>query len=178
MATLGGLDIDTFVTQFNGGARSYLFEWQPNTSLGIMGENDRFLVRASKIPATNIEPIIVEYQQIDFKFGGKKKYDDWTISFNVDRKADIRRKFEEWSNLIHEVKRDGFYHKYFDNYKSDETFKMLGKGSVFAIKDILGVKLYGVWPSSIGEIEMDYSNQDFAHFDVTFSYQYHIIEGV
>jgi hypothetical protein len=176
---LGDLDIDTFSTNFNGGARSYMFEWEPSTVLGIMSKTDRFLVRASKIPSTTIDHIVIEYQQIDFKFGGKKKYDDWTISFNVDKVADIRRKFEKWSNLIHEVKKDSFAHKFFKDYKSDETFSMLGKKSgPLTISDILIVKLYGVWPSSIGEIEMDYSNQDFAHFDVTFSYQYHIIEGV
>jgi len=171
-----GLDLDTFATNFNGGARAYLFEWVPNTSLGIMNEKDKFLVTASKVPATVIEPIVIEYQQVEFKFGGKKKFDDWTLSFNVDNAAEIRKKFEKWYNKIHQVEKDGFSHKYLKDYKSDEEFHMIGKSSLLSsIDTILTVKLIDAWPSSIGEITMDYSDQNFAQFDVTFSYQYHII---
>lgn len=177
------LDLDNFALFFNGGARSYLFEWVPmGNGLGLFSHNDAYLVKSSKIPETVIEPVIVEYQQLDFKFGGKKRFEDWTISLKVDTKADIRRKFEEWSQRVHQIStyKDSkeFKHKYFKDYKSDEIFRMLGSEGWGSMQPILEIKLFNAWPSAIGPIELDYSSQDFAYFDVTLTYQYHEIKDV
>jgi hypothetical protein len=178
---LGGLfsddkfSIDNFSAYFEGGARSYLFMWEPGSPLispTLLNNDFRYLVRASKVPATTIEEINIEQQGINFKMAGKKSFDSWTVSFNVDKNAYLRIKFEEWSNFIQEVNTEGISNKYWDDYTSTQEFKMLDGGG----DPILNIKLYGAWPKTIGEITMDYSNQDFAQFDVEFSYLYHIIE--
>jgi len=163
------LNIDEFSSYFKGGAKSYLFEWTPNTK--FLRNDFKFLVRASSVPSTSIEEIVVEYQQINFKMGGKKNFEDWTISLNIDPKSDVRKKFEDWSNKIHEVGDNKYVHHYSKDYVSIEEFYMLdGNGN-----KLLTVKLFDAWPKTIGSITMDYSSQDFAQFDVTFSYLYHII---
>jgi hypothetical protein len=40
---------------------------------------------------------------------------------------------------------------------------------------LLNVKLINAWPKSIGAITLDYSATDIAQFDVTFSYNQHVI---
>lgn len=171
---MGLSTIDEFSFYFRGGAKSYLFEWIPNAPASISSfvRDYKYLVRSTSIPSTTIEEITVNYQQVDFKMGGKKIFDDWVVSFNVDKDANIRVSFEEWSNLIHSIENGFFNHKLFDNYTSNESFHMLnGKGET-----ILNITLYHAWPKSISPITLDYSSQDFAQFDVTFSYMYHEIK--
>jgi len=178
---LGGLfsdskfSVDGFSSYFEGGARAYLFWWipaSPRIQGTLMDDDFRFLVRSSKVPATNIEEINIEQQGLNFKMAGKKTFDDWTLTFNVDKDADLRKKFEKWSNLICDVNNEGISNKYWDDYTSRQRFQMLnGDGD-----EILTVILEGAWPKMIGETTMDYSNQDFAQFDVTFAYQFHTIE--
>jgi hypothetical protein len=163
--------IDDFSKYFQGGAKPYMFLWTPNTT--FLKNDYRYLVKATSVPSTTIEEIVVEYQQINFKYGGKKTFEDWTVTMVVDSNAEIRVKLEEWSNKIHNISSsDGFRHGYFNDYKADEEFRMLGNDW----EDLLVVKLYDAWPKSIGQITLDYSVQDFAQFDVTFSYMYHEIK--
>jgi hypothetical protein len=42
-------------------------------------------------------------------------------------------------------------------------------------KNIMTYNLIKAWPSSVGELALDYGSQDVATFDVTFAYQYHKI---
>jgi len=183
--SLGGFDLDSFAMNFGGGAKAFLFEWTPTLIHPYMKRNDRFLVRSTTVPETIIEEITVEYQQLNYKIGGKKSFSDWIISFNLDNKAELRTRFENWSNNIHKVDSEGFQHllpvfgesggpKTFHNsYMTNETFTMLDNN----MDPILQITLYGAWPKSIGPITLDYATQDFAQFDVTFSYLYHEIKG-
>jgi hypothetical protein len=170
--------VDNFGTYFSGGAKAFLFMWEPGSPEGnktLLDQDYKYLVRASKIPSSSIEEIVVELQQVNYKFGGKRTYDDWTISFNVDKDGALRTKFEKWIDMIHEIKSDGtLNHHYYKDYTSTQIFKMLdGNGD-----PILKIKLYNAWPKTIGDITLDYSSQDFAQFDVTFTYQYHEFEKI
>jgi hypothetical protein len=169
------MSISDFSTNFKGGARAYLFEWMPPTSYFKDQDFGKIHVRSTTFPSSNIQEATVEFPSLDFKYAVKRTYEDWTVQFNVDRKGKMRLIFEEWMNKVHSFA-DG--ENTFDNiinsvgnYYVDQSFKMLDyDGS----KTII-ITLYNSWPKSIGAITMDYSSQDVAQFDVTFSYQYHYI---
>ena len=80
-------DIDSYKAAFQGGARQYLFYYKPNFPTGIDGANTEiatFLVRATTLPETTTEEIMLNWQGFDFKVAGKYTYTDWTVTFNVD----------------------------------------------------------------------------------------------
>lgn len=179
---MADFDLDSFSNSFAGGARAYLFEWKPVFTL-LSNKGYQFLVKSTNVPSTTIEEIIVDYQQINYKVGGKKTFEDWTVSLNVDVDAKVRTDFEKWSDKIHKVKEsEGYQHFYPDDtqYMSQETFTMYGLSDIpFGEFDgKLEITLYNTWPKIIGPITLDYGNQDFATFDVTFSYLYHKIKAI
>jgi hypothetical protein len=183
-----GFNIEQFANEFQGGARAYLFEWEPSIKTGMsLGEYTKVFVKSSTFPGSSVEEHVVEYQGVNFKSGGKQIYEDWTISFNLDIDGKLRKDFEKWIQLIYPVNDTEIKPNYYSDYKQDLEFKMLGLISfnldfTAGIPDfggvepmILNIKLKNAWPKSVGPITLDYSSQDFAQFDVTFSYQYHVI---
>jgi len=172
--------IDNFVNEFAGGARSNIFVWFPQIkdSKGDTIPNTKermYLVKATNFPSTTVEEHVINYPGLDFKVGGKKTFEDWSITLYLDSKGKMRYELEEWMNGIHEVRDGKNVHHYFDNYKSDQTFLMLKNNGKFT-DPLLEIKLYGAWPKTIGSIALDYSSSEFAEFELTFSYQYHVIK--
>jgi len=183
--------VDAFADYFQGGAKAFLFMWEPDMPTDIVSSAEqkkrRYLVRSSTLPQSSVEELVVEYQGLNYKFGGKRSFEDWNITFNVDINAKIRYEFEQWMQKIHEVNdktdfdNDSVINRHLypgkdpgassgkEGYFSTQTFKMLrGDGS-----DLIVIKLYNAWPKVIGPVTLDYSTQDFAQFEVTFSYMYH-----
>ena len=180
--------VDSFSDNFQGGAKAFLFLWEPSMPTDVVPreeqEKRKYLVRSTTLPQSSVEEIIVEYQHLNYKFGGKRSFEDWNISLNVDINAKVRYEFEQWMQKIHEVRavtnfadsEDAIAKHLYpgtsgtqDSYLTTQTFKMLrGDGS-----DLIVIKLYNAWPKTIGPVSLDYSTQDFANFEVTFSYMYH-----
>lgn len=173
--------IDDFKGYFEGGARAYLFKCDLPADMGFI-DNDTMLVKATSLPETTVEEHVVEYQQINFKMAGKKTFNDWTVSFVMDKSGSIRLKFEKWMNKIHNINSNNgpFQQNYYKDYIAQIDFRMLDYGGAFGIKTdtkLIKITLINAWPKSIGPVTLDYSSQDFAQFDVTFSYLYHFMEG-
>jgi hypothetical protein len=173
--------IDNFINEFKGGAKSFLFVWEPeilkssgSTLDPQLEKKRRYLVKSTNFPASNVEEINVELQGVNFKMGGKRTYEDWNVVLNVDVDGKIRYELEDWMQGIHKVTDKENLHFYLEHYATTQTFKML-KGDGNFGDPLLEIKLYNAWPKSIGSIALDYSSTDFAQFDVTFAYQYHTI---
>jgi hypothetical protein len=174
--------IDNFVNEFGGGSCSCFFIWDqptfgPNDTAGISEKKKRmYLVKSSGFPATTIEEHNIEYQGLNFKMGGKKTFEDWNVTLLLDGDGKIRYDMEKWTNDIHGITEKGMVENfYFDNYKSDQTFKILRGNGKFS-DPLMEVKLYGAWPKSISSIALEHGSSEFAQFEVTFAYQYHVIK--
>jgi hypothetical protein len=169
-------NLDTFKSQFKGGARSYLFLFEPGFPQGIKGPatpDAKFLVRATSVPESTTEEILVNWQGADYKVSGKQTFADWTITFNVDLKSDIRVSYEEWIKVIHKVGGDSAY-GYPVEYEASQDLYLLDYKGDYG-NPILEVKLVDAWPKSVSAVTLDYSAMDIAQFDVTFGYVYHEI---
>ena len=106
---------------------------------------------------------------MDWKFAGKHTYTDITITFNVDKKAEVRETFEQWSNLVHDPETNFFGTH--DTYMIDQKLQMLGyQGEV-----ILEFNIHDAWPKEISQVTMDHSSTEIATFDVSFTYSYHTL---
>jgi hypothetical protein len=148
-----------------------LFYYQPLCPASVAGlvagDKAMYFVRSTSLPSSNFDEIVTSWQGFDFKAAGKRTFDTWNVSFNVDKQSLIRQAFLKWHNLIlnPEVNKPTLP----SVYQQDQTVTLLG----FEGNDLLSYTLYAAYPSAIGEIALDYTNSDFAQFDVTFTYQYY-----
>ena len=164
-----GFNINDFKSNFEGGARAYLFMYKPNIPNSTI--DAKYLVKSTFFPETSVEEILVQWQGIDYKLAGKTTFTDWTITFNTDIKAAIRNDFESWLRIIHNVPGDHKYGKPADYARNQDLVLLDYEGN-----EMMSVKLIDAWPKSIAAITLDYSSMDVMQFDVTFSYLYHEIE--
>jgi len=182
------ISIDSFKSNFYGGARAYLFEYVPMFPINLyatgseQSKSSAYLVKSTTFPEDSVEEIIVNWQGADFKMAGKRTFSDWTISFNVDRNSKLRETFDLWMSNMHSFKAKvdnietagSMRYGNLNEYMITQELSMLDwDGSTV----IGSVKMYYAWPKSVGAITLDYSSMEIASFDVTFAYQYHIIES-
>lgn len=173
--TRGTFSLNTFMGYFQGGARSHLFMYIPQFPSKVIdtieGEKPysnasiQYFVRATSLPESTIEEMVLTFRGFDYKLGGRRSYSDWTLTFNSDRKYGVRNFFEIWMNKIAEKDNYGLP----KDYMNTQSFQLLDyDGST-----VRTINLYNAWPKSISPITLDYSSQDIAQFDVTFSYSYY-----
>lgn len=166
-------NIDNFKANFVGGARSYLFYYIPRFPGGINDitlDQTSYLVRTTTLPENTLEETIVNWQGFDFKFAAKNTYTDFTVTFNVDKKANVRKQFENWMKLIHNPETNEF--GAIENYMVDQRVRLLDYDG----SKVMDYILYNAWPKTIGAVTLDYASTDTAQFDLTFSYTHHIHE--
>lgn len=166
-------NIEAFKSNFEDGARGNLFYYIPNFPGDVSSKiipKGKFLVKSTNLPDTTIEEVTVNWQGFDFKYAGKHTFSDFTVTFNVDKKAEIRLAFEDWMNIIHNPSTNKYGN--FNNYMKNQRLQLLG----FSGEVIMEYELYNAWPKTIGAISLDYSTSEIATFEVTFTYSHHTIE--
>ena len=168
-----GFNLESFKSNFSGGARSYLFYFLPQFPASVGGgmstEQASYLVRTTALPETTFEESIVAWQGFDFKFAGKHTFAPLEVEFNVDRKADIRMLFENWMNLIHNSQTNEWAP--LEEYMVNQTILLLDYDGT----PTMDYRLFYAWPSNVGPVTLDYQGTETAIFSVTFTYAYHTI---
>ena len=171
-----------------GGARPNLFEvvmsfpdiLGSNAGATTVGgsnsvqEECRFMIKAAELPASNIGDIPVNFRGRILHVAGDRTFDPWTVTVINNTDWDLRRKFEDWSNFIND--------RTFDNgitdpttYHAEAVVKQLARGKKDGtakeknIPVIAQYKFFGIWPSQVSSIAMDYGSTDtIEEFQVTF----------
>jgi len=170
-----GFDLGSFASQLSsvGAARGYLFEIVPQFPVitNTPGVDGGYLVRSSSLPASTFEPITLTWQGYDFKMPGKETFAEWTVTFTCDLNTGMHSAFMQWFHQIHDRK---------TNLWNEPTVLMTDQHasllSYVTGNPIMTYSFYHAWPSSIGEIALDYAGTDVATFDVTYTYQYHTVK--
>lgn len=175
-----------------GGARPNLFEVAiPKMPNGVSWDNEsqrtfNFLCDATSMPASTVDPINVPFRGRILKVAGDRTIDIWSVTVINDEDFRIRTAFEQWANLISKL----------DNasgatspsaYMVDAQVYQLGRGydrnkfsttnsNIFpegGAKPLRTYKMYDIWPSSIGAIELSYAdNNTIERFTVDFQVQW------
>jgi len=163
-----GFNIDSFKSNFQDGARAYLFYVFINNPVSGTGtDRTAYMVRSSSLPESTITPIEVPYQGMSYKLGGTHEYADWTVTFIVDMFAQIHKDFKRWQRMIHDPQTN--IHGLPAMYMQDQEVWHLNQLGV----PINRIKLVGAWPTSVGEVALSHDSKEISTFDVTFSYMYH-----
>ena len=170
-----GFDLNSFIGANKDFARGYTF-YASITNAPVDKINDsntRFLVKTSSLPVGTVNPIETNWQGFKYKLGGVQEFTDFTIGFNIDPvEANIRTAFVEWQRMIHDplTNNHGDPTKYMGNIELRHLDHRTGK-------EIAIYKLNRAWPTTVGEVSLDYAGAEVATFDVTFAYQYHTVNG-
>lgn len=138
------------------------------TGLGTGLEQQSLLVTAAALPASNIGPTLVQYRGREVKFAGERTFDPWTITIMNDSSMDLRKKFEQWSNLINDRITNGGI-TLPAAYMADLTVEQLSRNDIVAHS----YTLRGAFPSTVSEVGLSYGANDvISEFTVVFQYQY------
>lgn len=155
-----------------GGARPNQFMVRlTNVGNGAADLKQPFLTQAASLPASNKGTIQVPYFGRFIKLPGDRVYDPWTIAVMNDEDFLVRNALEEWSNRINRFESNV---RELADYKSDAEVIQYGKDG----KELRTYKFIGLWPSSIGQIELGWDNNDTIEvFPVEFQYDYWLVSG-
>ena len=163
-----------------GGARPNLFEVELTTlPAGIDWDANsfRYMCKAAQLPAQNVANIDVPFRGRIFKIAGDRTIDTWTVTIINDESFNLRRAFEQWSELIAKL----------DNnlgatdpsaYMTNAKVFQLGRGSTKSSVDSTGetnsvlaeYEFVDIWPSAVAAIDLSYDSSD-AIEDFTVEFQ-------
>ena len=167
-----GFNLDSMIGAYKDFARGYLFYARITSPASALDQNHPYLVQSTTLPAQSIEPITTNWQGNEYKIGGTNTFSDFTITFKSDTAQDLRVKFLEWVKVVHDPV-SNVHGKPSDYFGTIDLTQIDVEGA-----KVMSYSLINAWPSGIGEVTLDYSNKEISTFDVTFAYQYHVVNGI
>ena len=149
-----------------GGTRSNLFEVVlsfPDIAKvdSEILDKTRFLIKTANLPASNVSPLDVAFRGRTLKVAGDRTFESWTITVINDTDFSIRSAFENWMNKINRlsdntgVTNPALYHADAFVYQLDRSGETLR-----------AYHFYDIFPTSVGSIQLDYSNENIEEFPV------------
>ena len=161
-----------------GGARANLFEVvltfpdlvQPATDVL---DKSRFLVKAARLPASNISPIDVAFRGRILKIAGDRTFDSWSITVINDTDFAIRSAFENWMNTINRLSDNTGVVNPAD-YQADCYVYQLDRDG----QALRSYRFFDTFPTQVGPIELSYEATGIQEFTVELQVQYlEVIKG-
>ena len=122
------------------------------------------LCQSTSIPGVDIAAIDVPVAGAQHKIAGEKTYPDWTVTFRVDDGYEVYKNFRAWAELIKGTETN--IASFPAQYKSNPIIYQLSQAG----DRVNAITLNGAWPTSLGEISVDWTVSDIQTFDVTFAY--------
>jgi len=168
------MNIEDFKARLGaGGARPNQFEVDL-TFPGYVGGVDpsySLLVTGAALPASNVNPAIIQYRGREIKLAGERIFDPWTITIVNDSGFSLRQPFEEWMNGMN-GREDNTGVLSPSEYQADIVVKHLDRND-----DVLPGGTYtlnNAFPINMSEIALQYAQNDvLEEFTVTFQYTHY-----
>lgn len=164
------VNLKSFREILNDFARPYLFQIDI-PAVDDSSQTLTMLAKSTLLPSMNLEDKGFEFQGSKYKMAGHATFDDWNVTFLADEYHRLRHKFLAWQSLIYDPIRQipftaGSYKR------NDVRVIQLSKDA-----DVVsGYRFFGLYPSRVGEIQLDQGAKEVETFTVTFSYDYFIID--
>ena len=173
-----------------GGARPNLFEVQVAFPEEVLAKTDAeaeipFMVKAAELPASNVGDIPVNFRGRILHVAGDRTFDPWTVTVINNTDWKIRKAFESWSDLMNDRTYDTASTSPLVYQRNAKVFQLgRGQGSTAgsntkkpggntAIPVLAAYKFFGIWPSQVSSIALDYGSTDTVEeFQVTFQVEF------
>ena len=172
------MNIEEFRSRLGaGGARPNQFRVTLN--FPTIAESDNtysILVSGAAIPASTVNPAIIQYRGREIKLAGERIFDPWTVTIINDTNQSLRSPFEQWLDSMNQ-KDDNRGNLNPVDYFQDIEIEHLDRNDAV----LPGGKyiLYDAFPINMSEIALQYAQNDIIEeFTVTFQYQRYENVGV
>lgn len=163
------------ITQFRnklgaGGARpnQFLVTLTWPAVVGVAASDDSLLVTAAALPASNVNPTIVQYRGREVKMAGERIFDPWTVTIINDTTMRMRSYFERWTNVMNDRANNGGLLTP-AAYQCDLQVRQLDRNDA----TLRTYEIRNAFPINVSEIALAYSQNDvISEFTVTFQYSH------
>jgi hypothetical protein len=165
------IDISSFRNALGaGGARPNQFlvtlTFPPLVGAGNSASTS-LTVTSAALPASNVNPTILQYRGREVKFAGERTFDPWTCSIVNDTNMTLRTLMERWSNLLNDRTNNGGQTTP-TSYMADLMVQQLDRNDTV----LRTYNIYDAFPITVSEVGLSYGSNDvISEFTVTFQYQ-------
>jgi hypothetical protein len=172
------MDINEFKTRLGaGGARPNQFQVILAFPSYVASPplSDSILVTGAALPASTVNPAIIQYRGREVKLAGERIFDPYTITIVNDTEQKIRRAMEQWmEGMNNKESNEGRLTP--ADYQADLRIKHLDRndntlpGGDYILRDS--------FPIQLSEIALQYGQNDILEeYTVTFQYRHYEIQG-
>lgn len=123
-----------------------------------------YFVASSQSPVETTGVINVDWMNSQIKLGGRTLYQEWSVTVRDDSDSKAYQAFKLWRRLVYETT-SGQSNVPKDYKKTLDLFLLNNRG-----EHKRGYKLVGAFPTSIGQITLDYATEAIVTFPVTVAY--------
>ena len=132
---------------------------------------DSILVTGAAVPASTVNPAIIQYRGREVKLAGERIFDPWTVTIVNDSGQSLRRPFEQWMEGMNATAENtGILNP--ADYQADITVQHLDRndevlrGGTYTLRN--------AFPIQMSEIALQYAQNDIIEeFTVTFQYAHY-----
>ena len=129
------------------------------------------LVSGAAIPASNVNPTLIQYRGREVKLAGERTFDPWPVTIVNDTGCSLRNPIEEWMAGLNDLETNTGVLTPAD-YQADLVVEHLDRND-----DTLATyTLYNAFPINMSEISLQYGQNDvIEEFTVTFNYSHYLV---
>ena len=170
------MNIEEFRSRLGaGGARPN--QLRVTLNFPTIAESDNtysILVSGAAIPASTVNPAIIQYRGREIKLAGERIFDPWTVTVFSDAAWQLRGQLEQWSNLIQNMGSVTTGATSPEAYYGEAIVRQMDRNE----GTINSYTLYQIWPQVIDPIDLAYDANDVVEeFGVTWRYNYMTSSG-
>jgi len=156
-----------------GGARPNQFRVLLNWPGYVTSVPDReyaLLVTGAALPASTVNPTLVQYRGREVKLAGERIFDPWTVTIMNDTEMSLRKPFEEWMTGMNDLELNtGVLTP--TEYQADIIVQHLDRND----EVLMEYTLYNSFPINMSEIGLQYGQNDvIEEFTVTFNFSHYL----
>jgi len=172
------MNIEEFKARLGaGGARPNQFRVKLAFPSYVTGVDPSYslLVTGAALPASNVNPAIIQYRGREIKLAGERNFDPWTITVVNDSDFSLRAPFEAWMNGMNNRETNEAITLEPSGYQSDIVVEHLDRND--KVLENGTYTLRNAFPIQMSEIALNYAQNDiFEEFTVTWQYTHYDVE--
>ena len=172
------MNIEEFKARLGaGGARPNQFRVKLAFPSYVTGVDPSYslLVTGAALPASNVNPAIIQYRGREIKLAGERIFDPWTITVVNDSDFSLRAPFEQWMNGMNDRESNEAITLEPSSYQSDIVVEHLDRND--KVLENGTYTLRNAFPIQMSEIALNYAQNDiFEEFTVTWQYTHYDVE--
>ena len=183
----------TFLAQLSGGgALQSLFQVTITvpTALTDKGGVDvyQYMTKGATFPESTITATPISYMGREIQIPGNRESTQWVNTVYNDENFAVRHMLDDWTQNLNSGHANSRKTNWTIPSVYTGTLKVIGYGKATTPPDpddsasvetpttIATYKFHGVWPSSVGEVTLDWETNEIQEYEVTWEYAYYTRE--